>query len=635
MPTISEIREKYPQYDDMSDSALADALYRKHYSDMPREQYDQKIGMGSAVAAAPEKARGTNFMAGFEDVLSGDQQTPGVAGKLLGPATIGEEGEVYIKGPKGELIPTDDTKHIKVGDKIFERSSLERYQLPGGDAASALAAGLQSFSPLRAATGARMANVAAREIPQAVPPTGPTAELAGALQRQDITMPRGMAGNRLSQQLAGGLENAPIIGGELTGAKQASLESAQAAIDRLSSGMGAGSVEEAGLTARRGLRDFIERGKTAESAPNYEGIEGLIDPSVVSPLPQTRDLHTRLLAEHRATKQAGVPQHLGMLEGAIADPAAARRAALLEEYRDPNLVAKMEAQLGPVGEAEGLSVSGARELRSQILGELRKATPGTAEHNRLKNMSGALGDDIEAMLRAQGGEEVISQLGQANRIHRELSDRARRLAKLTGVREDSAPATIFNRIAGMAKSKTREDIAGLEEVRHVLGDEMDQITSALVARMGRDNKGNFSPNNFLRDYEEITPRAKSALFTSAHRQALDDIEIYSKKFVESQQYRNTSGTTRTAALLAPVAVLSSLDFGTLSTMAGYVLATKHLARPLDVSKILANPASAAAAAKWTKAYTTYSQYNTAASAAALRLASRNLLNNIKEDKSEK
>jgi uncharacterized membrane protein len=73
----------------------------------------------------------------------------------------------------------------------------------------------------------------------------------------------------------------------------------------------------------------------------------------------------------------------------------------------------------------------------------------------------------------------------------------------------------------------------------------------------------------------------------------------------------------------------------LATMAGYVGATKYLARPLDVSKILANPASAAAAAKWTKAYTTYSQYNTAASAAALRLASRNLLSNIKEDKSEK
>jgi hypothetical protein len=601
-----------------------------------------QLGGAKTDVAAPA-ARGTNFMAGFEDVLSGDQQTPGLAGKLLGPATIGEEGEVYIKGPKGELTPTDDSKHIKVGDKIYERSALEKYQLPGGDAASALAAGLQSFSPLRAATGARMTNVAAREIaPATEAATTAERELAAALQRGDMTMPRAVGGNRLYQQIGGGLESAPLIGAELKLAKQAGLESVQAARNKIVGELGSGTAEEAGLTARRALRDFIERGKTAESAPNYAGIEDRIDPTVVSPLPQTRDLYTRLMAEHASTKQPGAPTHLDMLEGAIApatDPNAVRRAALLDEYGgSQKLVDQIERQLGPAaGEVtpEGLSVSGARSLRSQVLGELRKATPGTAEHDRLKSMSGALGGDIESMLRSQGGPEVISQLEQANRIHRELSDTSRRLAKITGVKEDSTPATIFNRIAGMAKSKAKEDMAGLAEIKHVLGDEMNEVTSAMVARMGRDNKGNFSAPNFLRDYEEITPSAKSALFTPAHRQGLDDIQTYSKKFVEAEQYRNFSGTTRTSLLYAPLVALSSLDWSGLSAMAGYALGTKYLAGPLDVNKILAKPASAVAAAQWTKAYTTYSQYNTAASAAALRLASRNLLNNIKEDKSEK
>jgi hypothetical protein len=598
-----------------------------------------QLGGETKPVAFEPKGRGTNYMAGFEDVLSGDQQTPGLAGKFLGPATIGEEGEVYIKGPKGELTPTDDSKHIKVGDKIFERRSgvelggINFPQLPGGDAASALAAGLQSFSPLKAATGARMANVAAREIPAVAAEATPLTELAGALQRQGITMPRGLAGNRLQQQLAGGLENAPLIGGELTGAKQASLDSAQTALNRVSSELGAGSAEEAGLAARRSLRDFIERGKTAESAPNYAGIEDRIDPTAVSPLPKTRELYDQLLAEHRATKQAGAPRYLDMVEGAIAPDT--RTAGLAEQGYSPKAIEQIMSQLGPSPDAGGLTVPGARQLRSDILGTLRDTTPGTPEHARLQRMAGAVGGDIEGMLRTQGGPEVISQLEEANRIHRELSDRSRRLAKITGVREDSPPATIFNRIAGMAKSKTREDLSGLAEIKHVLGDDMDEVTSALVARMGRDNKGNFSPNNFLRDYEAITPEAKPVLFSPAHREALDDIQTYSKKFVESQQYRNTSGTTRTSALLAPIAILHTLDVSMLATMAGYVGATKYLARPLDVSKILANPASAAAAAKWTKAYTTYSQYNTAASAAALRLASRNLLSNIKEDKSEK
>lgn len=44
MASISEIRQKYPQYDDLSDEQLADAMHRKFYSDMPRADFDAKIG---------------------------------------------------------------------------------------------------------------------------------------------------------------------------------------------------------------------------------------------------------------------------------------------------------------------------------------------------------------------------------------------------------------------------------------------------------------------------------------------------------------------------------------------------------------------------------------------------------------
>ncbi len=45
MPTIQEIRKQYPQYSDMSDEALATALHRKFYSDMPEADFRSKIGM--------------------------------------------------------------------------------------------------------------------------------------------------------------------------------------------------------------------------------------------------------------------------------------------------------------------------------------------------------------------------------------------------------------------------------------------------------------------------------------------------------------------------------------------------------------------------------------------------------------
>ena len=42
---IKILRSKYPQYKDLSDKQLADALHNKYYSDMPVEQFYAKIGL--------------------------------------------------------------------------------------------------------------------------------------------------------------------------------------------------------------------------------------------------------------------------------------------------------------------------------------------------------------------------------------------------------------------------------------------------------------------------------------------------------------------------------------------------------------------------------------------------------------
>lgn len=52
MPTIAEVRSQYPQYSDMSDADLAGALHQKFYADMPREEFDKKVGLA---APAPKK----------------------------------------------------------------------------------------------------------------------------------------------------------------------------------------------------------------------------------------------------------------------------------------------------------------------------------------------------------------------------------------------------------------------------------------------------------------------------------------------------------------------------------------------------------------------------------------------------
>lgn len=52
MATLAEIRAQHPEYADMSDQQLADGLYKKFYSDMPRAQFDAKVGLAKEPSPA-------------------------------------------------------------------------------------------------------------------------------------------------------------------------------------------------------------------------------------------------------------------------------------------------------------------------------------------------------------------------------------------------------------------------------------------------------------------------------------------------------------------------------------------------------------------------------------------------------
>jgi hypothetical protein len=60
MPTMQEVRTKFPQYNDMPDRELADALHSKFYADIPKPEYYKSIGFqdttgAPATLATPQK----------------------------------------------------------------------------------------------------------------------------------------------------------------------------------------------------------------------------------------------------------------------------------------------------------------------------------------------------------------------------------------------------------------------------------------------------------------------------------------------------------------------------------------------------------------------------------------------------
>lgn len=76
MAGLADFRAQHPEYNDMSDAALSDALYRKFYSDMPRADFDAKMGASPAIPAIPA-IDGQAGGARSPDAFWSDLPTPG------------------------------------------------------------------------------------------------------------------------------------------------------------------------------------------------------------------------------------------------------------------------------------------------------------------------------------------------------------------------------------------------------------------------------------------------------------------------------------------------------------------------------------------------------------------------------
>jgi hypothetical protein len=105
MATLTEIRNQYPQYADLPDDVLANALYKKFYSDIPRAEFDSKIGLKATqtpvAQATPPLTSAQTMYRSVRDVVAPTVEMAGaVGGGILGTAlgplgTVGGAGLGY------------------------------------------------------------------------------------------------------------------------------------------------------------------------------------------------------------------------------------------------------------------------------------------------------------------------------------------------------------------------------------------------------------------------------------------------------------------------------------------------------------------------------------------------------------
>lgn len=105
--TIQEVRAKYPEYSDLSDKQLVDSLHKKHYSDIPINDFYKQVGLGKETSLISNKE---DLKTTVKDVarssLAGLSRLPAYAAGLGGD--INELGKTflpdYMTAPIGELV---------------------------------------------------------------------------------------------------------------------------------------------------------------------------------------------------------------------------------------------------------------------------------------------------------------------------------------------------------------------------------------------------------------------------------------------------------------------------------------------------------------------------------------------------
>ena len=217
MATIANIRQQYPQYEDVPDVELADALHQKFYSDIPKTDFYKSINL-----------TGASLIPG--SITSLPQREVSLRDRVMGLI----ETPAIVAGGLAAAIPTFVAR---VGGELYGGRGTPQGKAMGESAAKTVAA--QFYQP-RTTTGPELVSQAA-DFLGSIPPT-----------------PLSSAGTALST-LTGPAVNQlrPIVTQAVAPAKNLLVSALQREPAAVMPGMGAAETSAAALRQERALRQNI------------------------------------------------------------------------------------------------------------------------------------------------------------------------------------------------------------------------------------------------------------------------------------------------------------------------------------------------------------------------------------------
>jgi len=223
MATLVEFRAKNPEYNDMPDVALADALHSKFYADIPKPQFYKQLGLVGADIPTSGNVSTISFKTpSLQDKILGAAEVPLTLGSSLVSGLVSPIAGVYGTLTSGKYGTQEG---IKAGEKtaanVAEALTYQPRTETAQNTLQSLAGTLSSVPPVIGVGNAGMALLpeAISQTRQAVAPAAASTQqrMAALLQPKQTGMMGGGAASTdeaLLRQQRAMSQNIPLTKGE-------------------------------------------------------------------------------------------------------------------------------------------------------------------------------------------------------------------------------------------------------------------------------------------------------------------------------------------------------------------------------------------------------------------------------------
>jgi hypothetical protein len=539
MTTLAEVRQKYPQYGDLSDEQLAKSLHQKFYSDISYDDFSSRIGL-SKPKAEPEINRTGAAVGGVNKGLAGLAGLPvdtvenivnlGIAAYGAAKQGItGKPGPDLIKGSFG------GSESISTGQESIGLNTLNPSPQ---DAASRMlyTGGMVAGGSVVPGAGVRSTAAAAGSGALAGEVLGPEwvgpAVMGPAAAGQGVQAAREAVARRVRPNVET-FEEAGVTPTVGQATESNFLQGLETLLSKFPGGQG--------IFRRFSENQQVKLGDNTKTGVSAEDAGRAIEKGITGFVGRTKETWKRL--------DDAVAAKVGNATAPITNTAAA-----LDDLTKP--IAGVDAFVNPKIAAikDSLSANPSfqelRALRSRIGAMLDDALVSGIPGGELKKVYGALSKDLEAS---------ATQAGAGKEFARQSEYYSARMDRIEGTLErvlGKTPEETFRRFMPTDSNQ----VTTVRQVMRSLDPEQRKIVQdAVVNRLGRaksskqDDVGEvFSSETFLTNWDKLSPGAKNQIFSDpAVRKNMDAVASVASNVREgSNVFINPSGSAGAGAAYA-------------------------------------------------------------------------------------